>query len=274
MGKKSFLSFRHIFSDWYHTYINTKSYEYDTAFGYKLRTRGYIANKLMVESHFEMTEMKILKEFIETSDIFIDIGANIGYYTCIACSLGKKVLAFEPQWHNLKCLLDNVSINNWTQQAEIFPIGLGKEPGILTLYGASGPSASLINGWAGYSNKFKKVIPINSLDNVLAGRFRNDKVMIKIDVEGAEYNVLQGALNTLKRPNRPSWFLEICLDQFHPNGANPDFERIFNLFFDNGYESHVADASRKIITDKDVQLWVKNGTTESTVFNYYFIPKL
>jgi FkbM family methyltransferase len=263
---------KHKLSDWYHTYISTKVNEYYTLFGYKLKTRNYIANKLMVNSSFEMTEMSILKNLIEESDVFIDIGANIGYYTCMACSLSKMVLAFEPQQQNIACLLDNVLINNWTQLIEIYPIGLGKQPDILTLYGASGPSASLLNGWAGYSNKFRKLIPVNSLDNILSDRFSNKKITIKIDVEGAEYDVLKGALSTLRRTYKPSWFLEICLDQFHPNGFNPYFEETFNIFFENGYEAHVADATKKIVTVQDIRTWAKNKSTGSAEFNYYFVP--
>ena len=66
----------------------------------------------MADSSFETTEMNILKELIEKSDVFIDVGANIGYYTCLACSLGKKVLAFEPQQQNLACLIDNIHITD------------------------------------------------------------------------------------------------------------------------------------------------------------------
>ena len=263
---------RHKLSDWYHTRISNKIHEYETSFGYKLRTRGYIANKLMVNSTFEMEEMNVLKHLIAESDVFIDIGANIGYYTCMACSMNKKVIAFEPQQKNLVCLLDNIIINNWKHLAEIYPIGLGEQPDILTLYGASGPSASLLDGWAGYSNKYKQTIPINSLDNVFMDRFIDNKITIKIDVEGAEFNVLKGALNLLKRSCKPVWFLEICLDQFHPNGLNAYFEETFNLFFENGYEAHIADASRRIVTKQDVRTWAMNKTTGSPEFNYYFIP--
>lgn len=267
-----FLWEKHKISDWYHTYISKKIYEYQTVFGYRLRTRGYIANKLMVNSVFEMAEMNILKSLIEKSDVFVDVGANIGYYTCMACSLGKQVVAFEPQQHNLSCLLDNVFINKWKNLVEIYPIGLGEKADILNLYGASGPSASLLSGWAGYSNKFKKQIPINSLDNILSDRFNDKKLIIKIDVEGAEYNVLKGAIITLKRACKPTWFLEICLKEFHPNGINQNFEETFKLFFENGYEAHVADDTRRVVNAEEVRAWFESGTTDSPVFNYYFVP--
>lgn len=263
---------KHKFSDWYHTYISTKTKEYNTSLGFKLNIRGYIANKLMVESKFETTEMNILKQLIEKSDIFIDVGANIGYYTCLACSLGKKVLAFEPQHHNLSCLLANIKTNNFTSLVEIFPVGLGEAPGILTLYGASGPSASLINGWAGYSNKFKNMIPVNTLDTILSGRYPNNAMAIKIDVEGAELHVLKGAVNTLNRKIKPNWFLEICLDQFHPGAFNENFLETFQMFFHSGYDAFIADKEKTAVSIEDVKKWVKNRSTGHSEFNYVFVP--
>jgi FkbM family methyltransferase len=263
---------KHKLSDYYYTYISTKTKEYHTSLGFKLRTRGYIANKLMVASKFETTEMNILKQLIETSDVFVDVGANIGYYTCLACSLGKKALAFEPQPNNLSCLLANIQTNNFTSLAEVFPVGLGEAPGILTLFGASGPSASLINGWAGYSNKFRQMIPVNTLDTILSGRYMNNAMAIKIDVEGAEFHVLKGAINTLNRKIKPTWFLEICLDQFHPDALNKNFLETFQLFFDSGYDAYIADKEKTAVTIEDVRNWVINRSTVHSEFNYVFVP--
>jgi FkbM family methyltransferase len=263
---------KHKLSDWYYTYISKKTHVYDTPLGFKMCTRGYIANKLMVDSSFEVTERSILMQLIEKSDVFIDVGANIGYYTCLACFLDKKVLAFEPQQQNLACLIDNLHINNWSSRAEVFPIGLGENPGILTLFGASGPSASLINGWAGYSNRYKKMIPINTMDNILSGRNLDNTITIKIDVEGAEYNVLKGAIKTLNRTIKPIWFLEICLDEFHPNAFNINFEATFKLFFDAGYNVYIADTDKTPVSMVDIQNWVKNRSTGHPEFNYFFIP--
>jgi FkbM family methyltransferase len=263
---------RHKLSDWYYTFLSTKTREYDTRFGYKLRTRGYIANRLMVSSEFETTELAILKQLIHASDVFIDIGANIGYYTCLACSLGKKTLAFEPQPQNLACLLENLLINGWQERAEVFAMGLADRPGVLTLYGASGPSASLLKGWAGYSNRFRQKIPVNTLDNILSQRFGDEGLTIKIDVEGAEYDVLMGAVKTLRRKRKPSWFLEICLSEFHPGSVNRRFEETFRLFLENGYNAYVANDSRTPVSMDDVRRWTGDGSTQTHDFNYFFVP--
>jgi FkbM family methyltransferase len=220
---------------------------------------------------FEVEETEIISKLLPHADLFVDIGANLGYYTCLALQAGKPVVAFEPQQQNLQCLFKNLIANGWEGKAEVFPLALSDCPGLLTLYGASGPSASLIKNWAGYSSSFKKVVPVSTLDNVLAGRFSGQRLFIKMDVEGAEFHVLKGALGTLKISPKPVWLLEICLQEFHPEGKNPDFQEIFRLFWDNGYQAFTATADPELVSSQEVASWVEKGHAESGTFNYVFV---
>lgn len=161
--------------------------------------------------------------------------------------------------------------NGWEDKAEVFPLALSDRPRLLTLYGASGPSASLIKNWAGYSSRFKKIVPVSTLDNILAGRFFGERLFIKMDVEGAEYLVLKGALATLRLVPKPIWLLEICLEEFHPEGRNPDFQKIFQLFWENGYLAFTATESPKLVISSDVAKWVEKSHAESGTFNYIFV---
>jgi len=151
-------------------------------------------------------------------------------------------------------------------------LGLSNKPGLLMLYGASGPSASLVSGWAGYSKRFKRVIPVNTLDTLLGDRFSGKKLFIKIDVEGAEYNVLLGALKTLCVSPRPTWFIEICLNEFQPSGINPNYEATFNLFWQHGYTVRMANKANTLVDPIDIKYWVINMRPENNNFNYLFIP--
>jgi FkbM family methyltransferase len=263
---------KHIWSDWFNTYIFKKTILFDTPFGFKMSTRNYIANRMMIEGIFEMEEVELIKRTLSNADVFVDIGANIGLYTCIARSLGKYAVAVEPQPQNLDCLYSNLNNNNW-QDTEVFPLGLSNKPGLLTLYGASGPSASLVSGWAGYSSQFKRIIPVNTLDTLLDHRFKGKKLFIKIDVEGAEYNVLLGALKTFNMSPRPTWFIEICLSEFHPGEMNPDYEATFNLFWQRGYEARMANKEFTLVTPDDIRSWVDKKCSVNNNFNYLFIPK-
>lgn len=263
---------QHIWSDWLNTYIFKKNVQYDTPFGFKMITRNYIANRMMMKATFETDEIELIKENLSNAEVFVDVGANIGLYTCIARALGKYVIAIEPQPQNLSCLYANLKINNW-QDTEVFPLGLSSKPGMLILYGASGPSASLISGWAGYSSRYQRVIPVNTLDTLLSERFSGKKLFIKIDVEGAEYNVLGGALKTLSISPKPNWFVEICLNEFHPGGINHNYEATFDLFWRHGYEARIANKEAALVTAKDIKSWGTNKRPGMRNFNYLFIPK-
>jgi len=263
---------KHMLSDWSNTYLFKSKIVAKTPFGFKLVSRKYIANRLMLQGTFETDEMEVIKTHIQNADVFVDVGANIGLYTCMAKSFGKHVVAIEPQPQNLECLYANLINNNWTD-VEVFPIGLSHKPGILTLYGASGPSASLISGWAGYSHHFKKIISVNTMDALLDKRFADKKMFIKIDVEGAEYDVLSGALKTICRYPRPSWFIEICLSEFHPGGGNPNFLSTFELFLKNGYEVRLANTKNISVSLEDIKKWALDKHTTTNEFNYLFTPK-
>lgn len=263
---------KYIFSDFCNTYIFKSKNKAFSPLGFTLVSRNYSANRMMLQGAFETNEVNIIKEHLKTADVFVDVGANIGYYACLARFLSKYVVAFEPQHQNLECLYENLNNNSWAD-TEVFPIGLSNSPGLLTLYGASGPSASLIKGWAGYSKMFKKVIPVNTLDNILYNRFEGKKLFIKIDVEGAEYDVLRGAERILTMSPHPTWFIEVCLSEYHPGGLNPNYVATFDLFWQHNYEVHLANKEGKLITPTNIRDWVIGNKTNMTEFNYLFIPK-
>lgn len=264
---------KHIFSDFCNTYIFRSKHEVSTSLGFTIVSRNYIANRMMLQGTFEINEVDIMKSHIQEADVFVDVGANIGYYTCLARSLSKYVVAFEPQRQNLECLYASLDRNGW-RNTEVFPLALSSTPGFLTLYGASGPSASLVRGWAGYSERFKKVVPVNTMDNLLCNRFERKKIFIKIDVEGAEYDVLKGAIKTLTMSPRPTWFIEICLSEFHPGKLNPNYAAIFNLFWKHGYEVRLANKENQLITETDIKKWLADKqSSNKNEFNYLFIPK-
>jgi FkbM family methyltransferase len=261
----------HIFKDFWGTKVWTRTTEVVTPLGFKLISGLHPAYELMRTGKFEVEETQIIIKLLPKVDIFVDIGANLGYYTCLALLNNKPVISFEPQQQNLECLFKNLAINGWTDNVEVFPLALSEKPGLLTLYGASGPSASLIKNWASYSSSFKKVVPVSTLDTVLANRFSSEQLFIKIDVEGAEYQVLKGAITILQLITKPIWLLEVCLEEFHPEGKNPDFENIFHLFFENGYLAFTATKKPMQVSANDVASWVKSNHTDSGTFNYIFV---
>jgi len=260
----------HVLVDWWGTKVWTRTVEVVTPLGFKLTSGLHPAYQMMRSGKFEVEETAIIARLLPHVDVFVDIGANLGYYSCLALQHEKPVVAFEPQQQNLECLFQNLIANGWQDKAEVYPVALSERPGLLSLYGASGPSASLIQDWAGYSSRYKKTVPVATLDNILAGRFSGQRLFVKIDVEGAEYSVLKGAVATIDRDIKPVWLLEICLEEFHPAGSNPDFRRIFQLFWNHGYKAFTAEADPRLVNPDDVESWLKDGHANTTTFNYVF----
>ncbi len=243
----------------------------DTPYGFKLRGSSSTHHLGMQKGTFEEEETALIRQHLSQSDVFIDVGANIGFYSCLARSLGKQVIAIEPLPNNLNHLYSNLIENNW-KDVEVFPVGLSDHPGLAVLYGASSTGASLIGNWAGASKRFRRVISLSTLDIIRGERFAGKKMFIKIDVEGFEYPVLQGALKTMEMTPRPTWIIEICLNEFHPSGLNPNYAATFKMFWEHGYEVRTADRQNKLIQSGDIKRWIQSGRCDSGVINYIFTP--
>ena len=223
---------------------------------------------LMQSGEYEKQEANLIKEYLANVDDFVDIGANTGYYLCLARSLGKRCYAFEPLEQNLKYLYRNLLDNGWND-VEVFPVGLGREASLAVLYGAS-TGASMISGWAGMPASMRRVIAINSLNALIGRRLENRRVFVKIDVEGYEWDVLSGASQLLTQTPRPTWIVEICFDEHHPQGINPNFQRVFELFWQHGYRCQIAHAENRIVTPTDVERWVSEKKCDAKAHNFLF----
>jgi FkbM family methyltransferase len=243
-----------------------------TPYGFTMLGSTSIHHRGMQEGTFEQEETALILQHLKDASVFVDVGANIGFYTCLGRSLGKYVIAVEPLARNLEHLYANLVNNGWND-VEVMPLGLSDRPGIARLYGASSTGASLIMNWAGAHKRFHRTISLSTLDNIIGNRFTGEKLFIKVDVEGVEYSVLKGSINTLHRTPQPTWIIEICLSEFYPQGQNPDYAATFELFWQNGYEVRTADQRSQLILPADVDRWIKAGSSDSGVINYLFIPK-
>ena len=262
---------RHNLIDIKDSYLSRSTKPKETPYGFRLTGSSSIHHQAMQKGTFEPEELSLFKLYLQSADVFVDVGANIGFYSCVARSAGKYVVAIEPLQKNIKYIYANLMANDWGD-VEVFPVGLSERPGLAVLYGTSSTGASLIGGWAGVFQIFKRIIPVSTLDILLGGRFEGKKLIIKIDVEGAEYPALLGSADIMQMQPKPIWIIEICLNEYHPDGMNPDFQDIFNLFWRRGYEVYTANQEKKSIQRADVERWAKSGNCDSGTINYLFVP--
>lgn len=148
----------------------------------------------LLHKGYEPMTTRLLYENLGAGDVFVDAGANNGYFSLIASKLignKGKVLSFEPSPSTFQRLKHNLSLNI-SKNTEAFNVALSNEEGIATFYQFH---------FADGNNSFVKLpgtreitVNTNRLDKVLNGEM---PTMIKIDVEGYERELLEGGKKSI-----------------------------------------------------------------------------
>lgn len=148
--------------------------------------------------YFDMMETEQTAEMlrsISSGGVFFDIGANVGYYSILASRLvgaNGRVVAFEPVVRNLAYLQRHVELNSaWN--VTVLPFAVAGENGILSF--STGPDNAMgsIDRSGGSADV---LVPAVTLDDI-SSRLGLIPDVIKIDVEGAEMEVLEGGRRTI-----------------------------------------------------------------------------
>ena len=124
------------------------------------------------------------------SDIFIDVGANIGFYSVLFSDKFSRVYSFEPNNRNFLVLNKNIEKNQLTN-IETFNFGLGDKKEILKGHSNTKGELFQTSGFAvSKSSNLGADVLIKKGDDVI--QFNNKNITLKIDVEGFELFVLKG----------------------------------------------------------------------------------
>jgi FkbM family methyltransferase len=156
--------------------------------------------------NYEEKQLRRFASAINPDDCIYDVGANVGLYSLLACvkagPLGR-VYSFEPLERNLQYLRRHVSMNR-LHQCFIKEVAVSDRSGIVR-FSAAGWSSSM----GRITTDGELHVPALSLDDAVFGKSSlTPPNVIKIDVEGAEFRVLQGAARVLGEFH-PSLFVEI-----------------------------------------------------------------
>lgn len=224
----------------------------------------------MASGDFEPEETAVVRRLLNDVDVLVNVGANVGYYCCHALSMGKRVIAVEPMARNLHYLLKNIHDNGWAEDAQVFPVAVGAHTDILQMWGG-GTGASLLKGWASIPESYVTQVPVLSLDRVLGDSLQGKRALILVDIEGAEFMMLQGAGNTLSSNPKHIWMLEVTSTEHQPAGTvmNPNFAKTFECFFGVGYRAFTANVENREIRPEQIRQILTNNLKFDT-HNFIF----
>lgn len=190
----------------------------------------------------EFQDMAFLLHVLRSDDVFVDVGANVGSYTILASSVvGARSYAFEPVPSTYSRLVDNVRLNHLDELVNCINKGVGEKVGNMHFtIDLDTTNHVLANG----ENIYNSInVEVTSLDNALKG---TSPTFMKIDVEGYETLVLQGADNILNNQALHSVIMEL-------NGSGErygfDESRIIALMYDYGFTSYSYDPMNRILID-------------------------
>lgn len=141
----------------------------------------------------EFPDMDFLLHFLRGEDLLVDIGANVGSYTILACSsVGARGVAFEPVPCTYKRLVENMHLNHLNEKVKCVNKGVGDQIGSIAFTSDSDTTNHALA--SGEQCKDAVNVDVITLDTALDDELPS---LIKIDVEGYETPVLEGASKTL-----------------------------------------------------------------------------
>jgi FkbM family methyltransferase len=215
-----------------------------------------LSKAIWLNGHYEKGTTELIAETLDKGDSFVDIGANIGYFTVIAAnSVGGEgaVHSYEPISENVELLKRNIDSNN-LKNVNI------RESVVSSFSGEIEIGISARKGQHSTKKDFKerKKKKCVTLDEEI----KQEIDLIKIDVEGAELQVIEGAMATIKR-FKPAIILEYNPDSWSDEQIGDIFSAISDF-----YEFHrIERGEGQVIEYQDI---VENKELSK---NLYLKPK-
>ncbi|MCR4275094.1 MAG: FkbM family methyltransferase [Candidatus Campbellbacteria bacterium] len=174
-----------------------------------------VSTNTRMARHFEKTgffyseNIETILKYITSDSVVLDIGAHIGTTVIPLAKASHRVHAFEPVTENRKYLYKNIEQNKITN-VEVHECALGAKNGTVTM---TTPDSTNTGAFAIHEGGN---VPLKTLDSLNLGQVD----FIKIDVEGHEPEVFEGAKNTIKQ-YKPFIFFEFFLPDLRKNNKHP-----------------------------------------------------
>lgn len=207
-----------------------------------------ISSRIYLTGQWEPVVTRQLRSRLRRGDTFVDVGANVGYYSVMASRLvgeSGRVFAIEASEGIFKQLTRNLEINHCKNVAAINAAAADAKGHLSTFLPNKSnrggttvvPSLALRQGF-----REESTVTADTLGSLVGMDTLRGARLIKIDVEGAESIVLAPLLNSLREFHRDTeWLLELS-PEMSP-GGDTDIEKIFQKFMSAGYHAYMIPNS-------------------------------
>jgi FkbM family methyltransferase len=224
----------------------------------------YLAGGKTHDSEIRLT--RFLIENLDPGDSFLDIGAHYGFFTLLASVLtgpGGSILSFEPAAKSYELLLantrhaDNIRIHRKAVSDTTEPITFYQFPNLFSEYNSIDIAQFENEDWFADFRPEKTTVEATTIDVIAAGGNFVPKI-IKIDVEGGEYNVLKGGADLLSR-HKPI----IAMEHLEAGRHNEKHQEAVNLLRGLHYKSYIITASGSLEEISDINTYLTGNKMES-----------
>jgi len=223
---------------------------------------GIYPDCCMAVGLYELDTDRQLRRQLKGGSWFVDCGANLGYFTLLACKLvgpQGRIDAFEPDPINRQRLEEHLRNNHVEDRVRIHAQALADRPGELTLYHPTGGETN--HGMASF---YATLVPTSQPYQVAVVRLDEqlDGIpdLIKLDVEGAELAAVEGMEKLLGAPRPPKLIIEHNPSSCAAAGYKPsDLYRKLKSLQPNYTISWIGRRLQPISTPEDLDHMSRQG---------------
>jgi len=155
---------------------------------------AFMYDYLSRNDHYEREVESILSKLVTKETTFIDVGANIGYFTVFCSPLAKTVYAFEPVRGTFERLSNNINLNH-LENVRAFQLAVSRERTRLRFFESkiSPGHNSTVRRFEHDRSTFVEAVTLDETVEPSGGN-----IVMKVDVEGSEMDVILGAMGLIR----------------------------------------------------------------------------
>lgn len=211
-----------------------------------------LAYFLMINGHFECGSEKLFCSLLKPGMTVLDLGANLGIYTLHALKAGCEVYSFEPLPRIYEILGQNIKANGFADigKAHLYNCAVSSKNGTAEFF--------YVKQMSGHSNMYGSefdsdksiTVQVVSVDDCLKEIHHVD--IVKIDVEGAEYDALHGMSRILSENPKIKILIEFAPGHIVRAGMAP--QEVLDYYSELGFYRYLITEKGELRTVNDDEL--------------------